>query len=158
MRYCSLQPHLVNIRLVLVTREGTSRVVHLGLRLLIVLFIVVITLVLVITLFFDLVPKDQEMVNSTILMELPVILEVILLWWSTATIEFKYLTRLANSCSNLGQREVEMVNFPILVVSLLTRGTTKLLLLTTAITESKYLMRRVYLFVPLVPKEVVMVN
>jgi len=58
-------------------------------------------------------------------------------------------TRQGNSCSNSDQMEMEMDSFPPLMVSLLTRETTKLLLLSIPIIAFRYLMRRVALFVPL---------
>jgi len=59
---------------------------------------------------------------------------------------------------NSGQMEKEMGSFPTLMVSLLTREITKLWLAIIPIIASKYLMRRVVLFVPLGHLEVATVN
>ena len=112
----SLRPLLVSTRSLFLTRVGISKEVRLGLMLLIDLFIVVITTLLEPILFFILVPKDQEMVSLTINMVLPAIQGVISLLLSMATIECKYLTRQASSCSNSGLMEMEMGSFPTLGV------------------------------------------
>jgi len=109
----------------------------------------VITTLLKPTLFFNLVPADQEMVSLVTRVMLPAIQVVTPLFQTAATTECKYLTRQAGSCSNSGLREMEMGSFPRLGVSLLTRETTKLWLLTVPIIAFKSLMREVALFVPL---------
>jgi len=73
----SLRPLLASTRSLFLTREGISREVRLGLRLLIDLFIIVITTLLEPTLFFKLVPKDQEMASLVTRLVLPVIQGVI---------------------------------------------------------------------------------
>jgi len=119
---------------------------------------IVITTLLESTLFFNSVPVDQETVSLVTHLVFPAIQGAISLLLNTATIECKSLTRQANSCSNSGQMEMEMGSFLTLMVSLLTRETTKLLLLTVIIIAFKYLMRRVGSFVPLGHLEVATVN
>jgi len=65
-RFRSLPSLLVSTRSLFLTREGISREVRLGLRLLIDLFIVVISTLLEPTLFFNLVLLDQEMASLAI--------------------------------------------------------------------------------------------
>jgi len=119
---------------------------------------IVITTLLESTLFFNSVPVDQETVSLVTHLVFPAIQGAISLLEIATTIECKSLTRQANSCSNSGQMEMEMVSFPTLMVPLLTRETTKLLSPTQVIIAFKYLMRRVGSFVPLDHQEMAMVN
>jgi len=157
-QYHSLQSPLVSTRSLFLTGEGISREVRLELRLLIDLFIVVISTLLEPTLFFNLVPVDQETASLTGRMVVSPATQEVKSLLEATTIECKCLTRQASSCSNADQMEMEMDSFLTLAVSLLTRETTKLWFLTVPIIAYKYLMRRAHLFVPSDHQGVVMVS